>query len=256
MFKHTSFKNILKGGEEKMKLLSILLVGAMILVVPVAAKADITLTVSAQITSGTSLAQHTLIACNGYNYNTAGDPWTQPACYSKTAGATSMVFGGKNGVGPLTTRLYDTSGNDIGGAGCFYGANFFIVYLFPDAWGGKGYELKQNAGAFSLQIANSVVRTPVYSPDDKYSGATSGQGDLTPEEETNNPQLTPNVSALAKNAGLILKSKQPRIVRAEYGIPPFPKTGDTRPTGWSAVLPSVPSGTYTGSVVLTMTEWL
>jgi hypothetical protein len=127
------------------------------------------------------------------------------------------------------------------------------VYLFPDAWGGKGYQLQQSVGTFSSAIQNSVVRTAVYSADDKYTTTGSGQGALNATELANNPQL--NVAALAKDAGLILKAKRPRIVRAEYGIPPFAGSGDSRPTGWQAVPLETPSGDYSGSITITMTEW-
>lgn len=229
-----------------MKYLSMLLVIALILALPLTAKADISLGVSASVSSGTSLGPHIMLKCDGATYNTSGDPFAQ--CTNQGT-ATSLGFG------TLTTRLYNSSGTDIGGAGCFYGRDFFIVYLYPDAWGGKGYELKQNAGTFLSAIQDSVVRTPVYSNSDKYLGATTGQGDLNSNEESWNPQLTPSVSALAKNAGLILKSKRARIVRAEYGIPPLPGTGQTRPTGWSEIPLTTAAGSYSGSVAITITEW-
>lgn len=230
-----------------MKYLSMLLVIALILVMPQVVKADISLSVSATVTTGTALGQHTLLKCTGCSYDVSGNPWTQ--CTNQGT-STSLGFG------ILTTRLL-ASGTcaDVGGAGCFYGKDFFIVYLFPDAWGGKGYELKQKAATFSSAIRNTVVRTPVYSKEDRYLGATTGQGDLNSDEETWNPQLTPSVSALAKNAGLILKSKRPRIVRAEYGIPNFPGTGQTRPTGWKAIPLTTAAGSYTGSATITITEW-
>lgn len=238
-----------------MKFLSIALTAAMILALPFIAQADISLSVSATVSNGSSLGTHSLLECTGYSYNSGGDPWTQ--CTNKGT-ATTLAFRGKNSGDPLTNRLYKTDGTDNGGADCFYAANFYIVYLFPDAWGGKGYELKQNAGSFSAAIQNSVTRTPVYSKDDKfvYPGGSSAQGDLTSEESGWNPQITtPSTSALAKDAGLILKAKRARIVRAEYGIPPKPGTGQTRPTTWSAIPLTTTAGTYTGTIVITMTEW-
>ncbi|RJP28664.1 MAG: hypothetical protein C4533_02400 [Candidatus Omnitrophota bacterium] len=236
-----------KGGVKMRKTIGILLILAIAIVLPQLAYADISLTASATVTSGTALGAHALLRCVGYSYNPSGDPFAQ--CTSLGT-STSLNFG------TLSTRLRNSSGQDIGGAGCFYGENFYIVYLYPDAWGGKGYELKQSAATFSPAIQNSVVRTPVYSESDMYSGQTTGQGALTATEESNNPQLTPSVSALAKNAGLILKAKRARIIRAEYGIPPFPGTGDSRPTGWEAVSLETAAGTYSGTVTLTMTEWL
>lgn len=237
-------ENSLKGGEYIMRILSVILVLA-IVAIPALARADISLSVSAQVSSGTSVSGFTLLKCMGFNYNPGGDPFTQ--C-TNLGTATSLNFG------TLTTRLFNSSGTDIGGAGCFYGKEFFIVYLYPDAWGGKGYELKQNAASFSSAISSAIVRSAVYSDQDKYSGQ-SAQGVLDAQEEGWNPQLTPSVPALAKDAGLILKSKRPRIVRAEYGIPPFPAVGESRPTGWHEIALTTPAATYSGNVVITLVEF-
>lgn len=245
-----------------MKFTVMLLVLGLSLGLPLIARADVSLGVNATLASGTSLGPHALIECTGYNYDIAGDPWTQSACTQRGT-ATTMTFRGKIQTDPLTTRLYDFAGNDIGGAGCFYAANFYIVYLFPDAFGGKGYELRQNTAAGTVftntNTMNAVVRTPVYSRDDKSSATSPIQGDLIAEEETNNPQLTPSVSYLARDVSaannLILKSKRARIVRAEYGIPPIPAAGQTRPTGWVAIPLTTTAGTYSGNVNITIVEW-
>ena len=231
-----------EGGERKMKLLTILFAAALIMALPVLAKADIGLTVNASVTSGTALGPHILLKCTGYNYNTSGDPFTQ--CQNMQT-QTSMNFG------VLSSRLLTTAGQDNGAAGCFYATNFYIVYLFPDAWGGKGYDLKQNPGTFSSEIQNSVVMTPVYSSSDKYSGQAA-QGDLNPAGITG--EVLGN-AILAKDGGSILKARRPRIVRAEFGIPPFPKVGEARPATWKEVLLTTPAGTsYSGSVTITLTE--
>jgi len=241
MFNTYFSKKIMKGGE-KMKTLTILLIGLMVLSVPCLGFAAISLTVNASVIAGTNLGPHVLLKCTGYNYNQGGDPFVQCA---NQGTSTSLAFG------QLTNQLYNSSGQPTEGAGCFYAKEFFIVYLYPDAWGGKGYDLKQTAGTFSAEIANSVVMTPVYSPDDKYSGQTTGQGNLITGETIGNP-------VLAKNGGQILKAKRPRIVRAEYGIPPLPDPTvptDTRPSGWSEVPLTTAAGTYSGSVQITVTEW-
>lgn len=238
-----------------MKTLSLILIGALIIGMPSVASA-FSLSVSAQVTSGTSLGTHTLIACNGYNYDRNGDPWTQAACYAKTTGGTSLTFGGKNGSGPLVTKLYDTSGTETVGADCFYAANFYIVYLFPDAWGGAGYQVSQSAAILPSAIQKAVVFTPVYSSDDQFCWGDpptcAAQGALTATEQTLNPQL--NVSKLAKDGGLILKAYRARIVRAEYGIPPKPDVGETRPTGWEAIPLTTTSGTYAATLNITLTQ--
>jgi hypothetical protein len=229
------------------KTVVIMLVVLCALGVATLAFADISLSVNAVADSGTTLGTHAMLKCTGYNYNSSGDPWTQ--CTNLGA-ATTMNFG------TLTHSLKDTAGNETGDAGCFYGGSFFIIYLFPDCWGGKGYDLKQSTPIFSNEIKDAVVRTAVYSKDDKYSGAAA-QGDLTTAELALNPQL--GVSYLARDTveahARILKAKRARIVRAEYGIPPYPKTGETRPTGWLAIEKTTLAGTYSGSAKITLTEW-
>ncbi|MGD9015272.1 MAG: hypothetical protein PVI33_04540 [Candidatus Omnitrophota bacterium] len=251
MLRYQVIKKILmKGGETEMKCLGLILAVALILGVPAMVEAQsIGLSVNASVEGGTSLGTHTLIACNGYNYNESGDPWTQAACYSIVEGGTTLTFGGINGVGPLTNRLRNSSGTDIGGAGCFYGANFFIVYLYPDAWGGYTYELRQQASAPGV-LGDALVFTPVYSTSDRYAGSTVDQTALGVGETLGTQQL-------ARNDALILESDQARIVRAEYGIPPLPdpdNPDDTRPSGWNAIPLDTPSGSYSASVTITLYE--
>lgn len=226
-----------------MKVLSLLLVVGMVCVLPQAARADISLTVQAGVSSGTTMGPHTLLQCVGHSYVKTTSPFSQ--CTNMGAGL-SMNFG------TLTTRLLTPSGLDDGGAGCFYSDFFYIVYLYPDAWGGKGYEIKQDPGtAFSTAIANAVVMTPVYSIDDKYDGDIIGQGALLGTEVLGSP-------ILAKNGGSILRARRARIVRAEYGIPPIPDPTvptDTRPATWSSVPLTTAVGTYNGSVKITLSEF-
>jgi hypothetical protein len=221
----------------------IALIAVGILIVPGLAFAAISLTASAGISGGTALGTATLLECTGYSYSPSGNPWTQ--CTPKAG--TTMDFG------TLDTRLRTSGGADNGGAGCFYATKFYIVYLFPDAWGGKGYQITQQGGATPAAIADAPVFTPVYSSDDKYSGAASGQGAMNADEISDNPDI--NVTQLAKNYSLVFKSKRPRIIRAEYGIPPNPGTGQTRPAGWTAVPLTTPVNTYSVSITISLTEY-
>ena len=212
----------------------------------------LSLSVSAQITAGQNLGTQTLIACNGYNYVETGDPWTQTSCYAKTSGGTALTFGGKNGTGPLVTTLYDAAGNPTVGSDCFYAANFYIVYLFPDAWGGAGYQVSQSGATLPAAITNAMVFTPVYSDQDKYSTTGPVQGVLNAQEEIDNPQLTPSVGKLATTGGLILKAYRPRIVRAQYGIPPIKADGNPWVPGWLKIPLGQAAGTYTATVSITL----
>jgi hypothetical protein len=208
------------------------------------------LTISADVDSGYALGPHNVLECTGYSYDPAGDPWTQ--CVDRK-GLVTLDFG------TLSSRLKDSGGNDAGGAGCFYGEKFFIVYLYPDAWGGAGYDLTQTAAtSLPVQIRNAVVMTPVYSEFDKYDPAKPGQGIL------NDPALgiTGEVlgdPVLAYNGGRILMARRPRIVRAQYSIPPYPATGDPDPVddpAWEPVQLTTPEGSYStaaGGVLISIT---
>ncbi len=233
-----------------MKKLFIIL--AVVLLVPSLSFA-LSLTVSASTSSGTSLAPHKLLQCKGYLFTSDTlDPWDPALCTDKGV-ATTLSFGA------LTTRLKKPDGTDGGAAGCFYGGDFFIVYLFPDAWGGKGYELKQAAATFPTAIQNSVIMKPVYADQDKFSPTDpGGQGILNdPALGISGEQLGTGV--LAYKGGLILKAKRGRIVRAQYSIPPYPKAGDPNPIDdplWKPVPLTTPATTYTsGAITISITEF-
>jgi len=218
-----------------------LIVALMMFFAPSMASA-LDLGVTTSITGGASLGQHVLLECTGYSYNPAGDPWTQ--CTS-TVGGTTFAFG------TLSTRLKDSGGNDVGGAGCFYAEKFFIIYLFPDAWGGTGYQLNQVATSSSSAILNALVFAPVYASADKYSVSGAAQGAMSAQEVTDNPNI--NVATQAKNSAMIFKSKTARIVRAEYGIPPFPASGS--PVGTPVPI-STPNNSYTVSITISLTTYI
>ena len=249
-----------------MKNLTLILIVALTVMLVIPAKAlAIGLSVQANVGKGASLGPQTTLDCDGYNYNPDSDPWTQPACPvgRQIEGGTTLTFQDKARTTYLDKTLYDSAGNGIGGADCFYGANFYIVYLYPDAWGGAGYQLTQTASVPDVDIGKALVFTPVYSDQDEFCWGPlpqtcETQGALDkPGEEAANPQLTPSVSSLAiapYNNGLILKAGRARVVRAEYGIPPKPGIGETRPAGWVAIPLTKTAATYSGSVTITLTE--
>lgn len=227
-----------------MRFLTYVVVGTFALFVPAAVSAA-PLSVSASVSGGYALGDHVLLSCTGYSYNQAGDPWAQ--C-TNLGSSTTMNFGA------LTTRLMTPGGADAGGAGCFYASTFFIVYLFPDAWGGGGYQISQATTA-DPAIASALVFTPVYSPDDTYGAGQPRQDDLTGAEQAANPQL--GVTKVATDGGLILQARRPRIVRAEFGIPPYPDagSGQTRPANWSPVPIETATGTYSASITISVAPY-
>ena len=224
------------------------LILAVVLLVPALSYA-LSLTVSATTTAGQNLGPHVVLECNGYNYVDSGDPWLQ--CSNKGA-ASTLNFG------TLSTRLKKVDGTDNGGAGCFYGEKFFIVYLYPDAWGGSGYDLRQATASFSgaTAIQNAVVMKPVYSKDDKYT--TDPQGVLNDVALGITGEAL-GEAVLARKGGRILMARRPRIVRAQYSISPYPAIGAPNPVAdseWKPVQLNTATGTYTtpaGSIVISIT---
>lgn len=224
----------------------------------------LSLGVSATVTSGTSFGKYSLLTCKGYKFanDPNADPWLLTNCPTQLKNQTGTA---NLGFGTLITQLKDQNGTVTGGADCFYGEDFFIVYLYPDAWGGKGYQISQAGATLPLAIQDTVVFTPVYSSQDKFCwgpdpnnpcvpGYMDYQGELNQgTEAADNPDI--NKDKLARTGGLILKSKRGRIVRAQYGIPPKPGAGQTRPTGWAPIPISTTAGTYSASLTISLVEW-
>ncbi|MFH0738314.1 MAG: hypothetical protein V2A59_00430 [Candidatus Omnitrophota bacterium] len=226
-----------------MKITSLMLIVALMMFFAPSMASALDLGVTTSITGGASLGTHVLLECTGYSYLPANDPWTQ--CPTQTVGGTTLAFG------TLSTRLKTPLGADAGGAGCFYAEKFFIVYLFPDAWGGTGYQLNQQASSSSAAILDALVFAPVYASADKYSTTGSPQGAMNPTEVTDNPNI--NKATQAKNSAMIFKSKTARIVRAEYGIPPYPASGS--PVGTPVPI-STPNNSYTVSITISLTTYI
>ena len=248
-----------------MKILSLILIGMLLISVPsvVSAASPISLSASATVSGGSGLGQQVLLKCKGYKVTNPDtmNPWDTAICPTKTIGGTALDFG------TLSKTLRDVNGNPLtpnSNAGCFYAEDFFVVYLYPDAWGGTGYQLFQSAASIPLALQNSMLFTPVYAAADIYDNNLDGdvtdpgeiaQGALTATEETLNPQVTPATPSLASaptNAGLILKAYRPRIVRAQYSIPPYKADNTPWATGWVAVPLTTAAGPYSGSVTITL----
>ena len=248
-------KILKKGGEKEMKNLTLFFAVVWVfclLALPTTAKA-IDIGVRAEISGGASLPAPVIVKCDG-SRGTINDPFTSNYCVANLA---SINFGN------LTTQLYDTNGNPTAGADCFYAKDYFIVYLYPDSWGGKGYELKSQGYFTDPDFQKAVTFTPVYSEFDAYD--LNGDGDTTDPGEgpqgAMNAQETswnPNINkAQLANGGpyTIFKSNRPRIVQAHYAIPPRPGAGQSRPTGWQPLPLTKAAGIYYGTITITLTEW-
>lgn len=236
-----------RKGVVQMKNL-LIVVAVALLLVPACAFADISIGVSGSITGGTSLTQGTLYQCTGWKLQGRTD--VNPAVDCVTA--TTLSFGS------LVKDLKNTAGVVTAPAGCFYAEPYFVVYLFPDAWGGKSYELRQKSATVSnTAVASAMQMTPVYAAADSFrwpDNTFHAQGALTSTEVTANPQINRPVLAASSPMALILKTNRARIVRAEYGIPPFPGTGETRAPGFVPVPLTTSAGAITGTVVFSLTE--
>ena len=198
-----------------------------------------TLDVDAFLPHGVSLADPYVLSCDEDPGD--GNPWT--LCDELGSGAT-MDFG-------TLTHLLDDNTN----AGCFFAKRHFKVYLYPDAWGGAGYEIKQQFTWDQDLLGDSekcLVVVPVYSSQDAYAGA-GGQGDMPATADLGDRSVAINNSVVYTSD----KPGTPVIVRAEYGIPPYPASGDPNDNapGWVPLSKKQETGTYGGTVTFTITEF-
>lgn len=233
-----------------MKNFSIITILFLLLAMPVVASADISIDFSASIPGSTSIAGPTIYRCTGWKVQ---GTTVNPSIDCTLDIDSSLTFG------ILSKDLKDTTGQVTSGAGCFYAEDYFVLYFFPDAWGGKSYEFTQKSCTVSnAAVGKAMVMTPVYAKEDQFKlpdGTFVAQGDLTSTEQALNPQLNQSILATAGSNALILKADRARIVRAEYGIPPFPASGQTRPNGWEAIPVSTPAQTgITGTIVFSLAE--
>ncbi|MFA5115351.1 MAG: hypothetical protein WC469_04735 [Candidatus Omnitrophota bacterium] len=229
--------------KRKMKMGKIMLMGVLLMLLPaLALAAELTATATIATAVGVpSLPEPVIRMCDGATFASSGsDPWGS-ACST----ATALSFGN------LSSVLADGTT----GAGCFYAPDFFVVYLYPYTEAGQGYVINQTAISSSETLMKALVFTPVYAKEDKYSATGSAQGDLTDDEDGWNPEI--NVTKLAGGGSStggtqlqVFKSNAPRIVRAEYGIPPFAGGTDTRPTGWTAIPLSTLAGSYSVTITI------
>lgn len=265
MFKKNVFKKISKiggkGGEEKMKKLCLLLaVSVLLLGLNSVAFAQQTIGVAATVTSGVSLPSTKLIRkCSG-TLTASEDPFTSAKC--SDASTTGITFG------TLLNTLPDGTDADTlpDPAGCFYDPDFFIVYLYPAAWGGLGYTVSQTFTWSPTGIGNnSLVLSSVYSPQDRFSATGPIQGAKPTGSfvgaSTNTADLVNSQAAAGGGAKQIYKSEKPGqgvIIRAQYGLPPYPDTtkGETIPfTGWVPVDLKTAAAPYSGNVVITIASY-
>ncbi len=221
----------------------LLIIAAMILGGGLAAFAQTnapSITIQATLDHGVSLpSTNTILRCPRVLLDTE-DPFA--VC---SAAGSGINFG--------TLRHTFTDGSQ---AGVFFAPDFFMVFLYPTAWGGAGYTLNQRfAWTTPLLDSNggqsSLVFTPVYSPGDKLCPTCDPQ--LGQPAGSSLGVAGPATGATAK---LIYSSGKPglnRIIRAVYGIPPVPATGVPF-TGWYPVPLTRPAGTYQGTLTISITE--
>ncbi len=226
-----------------------LILAALVLVsgVSVFAQTSESIGITATLDKGVSLpATNTILKCPGTLLNT-DDPWTK--CNSGTV---------------YTTINFDTLKHKImvkgkeEEAGCFYGENFFMVFLYPSAWGGAGYTLQQQfTWADPTFQQESLVFTPVYVPEDMLKPLSQGgvqQGGL-PSGASVGVKGAATGTAYKKiyDSG---SSGLNRIVRAIYGIPPIPESGIKNDiyNGWQPVPLTQKAGPYTGTLSITITQ--
>ncbi len=219
----------------------LLIIAAMVLGSGIAVFAQ-SITIQATLDHGASLpSSSTILKCPG-TMSTTDNPW-----------AVCAAAGSGINFGTLSHTLTDGSQ-----AGVFYAPNFFIVFLYPTAWGGAGYTLNQKFTWTNKLLdedggETSLVFTPVYVPEDSSCATCPAQGPLPSGAKVGD--VGPATGTVAK---LIYTSGKPglnRIIRAMYGIPPNPAAGKAKPFDtWKPVPLIRPAGTYSGTLTLSITE--
>jgi hypothetical protein len=243
--------------------------------VALAASQDIaTLQVSGKVPKGTAPGTYKLLECKGHKLkDTSADPWlgitdnntvgTNCTDQREVAQLSTLAFG------DLERFLRDSAGNPTtDSAGYFYSDKVFAIYLYPDAWGGAKYTIKQQVTLSDTDIANAMTVSVLYTPKDKfiYTGKPEGeeQGELTGREPSDNSHLTGDASGTYSKTykasdlnveTAVFTAQRARIVRLQYGIPPCKEgateCNDSWVMGWLPVSLTKPSTDITGSIKVT-----
>lgn len=186
------------------------------------------------------------------------------------AGQTDPGIEGTEVPFPTTMAFGDTSGNLtselVGGsdAGGLYSPRWYAVFMVAKT-SGRPYKIDSQSNSFAgisgAAIGNSLdtsfVLTPGYRPEDEWVWV----GGSAPQGPDPNPSAAVGAQILAVGTHPVYNSGTggaSRIVRAFYSLPPYPDPTDppdiqARPSGWTIVNASKPSGNYSGQVTLSLT---
>ena len=175
-----------------------------------------------------------------------GDPDKNPWTGSTTV--TSMT------LGPLIHIL--EGGSD---AGIWFAKRFFAAIVFSQPFG-KPYNINSSSTGLTSGVNTlpgaAFVLAPGYAAEDMFDTNGDGIGDLPQGAMPSGASLGAKDSAVGTNK-LVYSSETGtatgRIIRAYYGVPPKNTDGTKPYPGWSGVPLSQASGSYSGTVTLTIT---
>lgn len=202
-----------------------------------------TLNVSASISAGTPELDITILKFTDGNPD--DNPWT---------GSTDVTSTMKLDFGALTHFYTDTGGTHD--AGVWFSEAGYCVVIFNQGFG-KKYEVRSTCAGLSgaggtLPVGGFGI-TPVYASADEWvypDGSRHPQGTKPPAAVVGSAG-----SAVATNKIIYTSEPAPstaRILQAYYGIPPKKAGGADPFPGWTGITLSQASGTYTGTVTISI----
>ncbi len=164
----------------------------------------------------------------------------------------------KLNFGDLVHTYRDDAGNTQD-AGVWYSTTSYLVQIFAQGFG-KKYEIKSSSSGIGTLPGSAFVLTPVYSTADYYVFPDNSQSPA--QGSRPDGSVLGSASSAANTAGVsIYKSESggiARILQAWYSIPPAkikdPITQQLKDpyTGWVGIPLSTTTGTYTGSVTISI----
>ncbi|HTZ11236.1 MAG TPA: hypothetical protein VMD04_02505 [Candidatus Margulisiibacteriota bacterium] len=163
---------------------------------------------------------------------------------STGANATVMNFG------TLTHNL--TTGGE---AGVWYSPTYFCAFVYSNSWG-KQYEIRSSCDGLTSTTSSlppqSFMITPSYSSGDRWNATNNATAQGTMPGTLGTPGSAITGTGSYKVIYTSEAAASNRILRAFYSIPTYNSTGATPYSGWQPIPLNQSSGSYSGTVYITV----
>lgn len=147
----------------------------------------------------------------------------------------------------------------VGGAdaGVWYSQKYYAVMIFTSAFGHR-YEVRSTCAGLtsagnSLPTGSFSV-TPGYAAEDRWTGTDAATAQGARPADATLGSAAPAITGLGGFRSVYISepAASSRILRAFYSLPPYLTGGGAPFTGYTPIPLSQPSGTYTGTVTITI----